>query len=175
MKKNVWKLLAAILSVAVILSLSTITVFADTPADTESSSETGDADGAAADTTANTAADTDADTSADTAADTSEAEDEHDHESESTSSGAGNYWIPTLIILAVILIGCAIWVFTDRERAMKLWRSFKSEFKKVVWYDPHDTLKSTVLVVIAILVFAAVLGVIDYLLSAGIVGLGKII
>lgn len=167
MKKNVWKLLAAILSVAVILSLSTITVFADTPADTEVSSETGDEAGAAADT--------DADTTADTTADTSEAEDDHDHESESTSNGTSNYWIPTVIILAVILIGCAIWIFTDRERAIKLWRSFKSEFKKVVWYDPHDTLKSTVLVVIAILVFAAVLGLIDYLLSTGIVTLGKII
>ena len=164
MKKNIWKLLAAILSVAVILSLSTITVFADTPADTESSSETGDEAGAAADTDADTTADTEI-----------VDEHDHDHESESTSSGTSNYWLPTLIILAVILIGCAIWVFTDRERAIKLWRSFKSEFKKVVWYDPHDTLKSTVLVVIAILVFAAVLGLIDYLLSTGIVTLGKII
>ena len=167
MKKNVWKLLAAILSIAVILSLSTITVFAEAaPTDTETASVSGDEDGAPAEDTA----------SADTTENTEVAnDDDHDHDHETGSTKRSTYWLPTLIVLAVIIIGCAVWVFTDRERAVKLWRSFKSEFKKIVWADLHQTTKNTILVVIAIVVFAAVIGVIDYLFSAGIVTLGKII
>ena len=68
-----------------------------------------------------------------------------------------------------------IWVLRDRERAVKTWRSFKSEFKKIVWADKHETLKNTILVVVAILVFALIFGVVDYLLSLLIVTIGRIL
>lgn len=179
MKKNVWKILAAILSLAVILSLSTVAVFADEPSDTDVSTDAG----AGAETDASTKAETDAGTTA---------ADDHDHSGESGSgnnsgngsnnSGNGSnskktnkYGIPTLIILGVILIGVLVWWLRDRERAAKLWRSFKSEFKKIVWANPHETLKNTILVVVAIIVFAIVFGVTDYLLSTLIVWLGRVI
>ena len=177
MKRNVWKIFAAVLAAVVLLSLSAVTVFAETEPATEAS-DAATNEPAGTDAADTDAADTDAaDTAeaeneaADTGAADDDAEDEHDHDHESSTS---NYWLLTLIILAVIIVGCVIWILADRARALKMWRSFKSEFKKIVWFDPHETLKSTVLVVIAIIVFAAVIGLVDYLLSLGIVTLGRI-
>ena len=174
MKKNIWKLLAAMLSLAVVLSFSTVVIAAEdsdsvtvgTEAETKAPEESTGAAGnetTAADGT--TAAST-------TAASTTG--------SSSSSSSTNNkktthYGLITLIIVAVIVVGIAIWVLRDRERALKLWRSFKSEFKKVVWADKHETLKNTILVIIAIIVFAAVIGLVDYLLSVLIVTVGKLI
>ncbi len=170
MKKNIWKLLAAIISLVVMLTAASVPVFADEPAGTgdvtEAETKADAADTAAADTGA-------ADTgTADTSAET---------ESSSSSSGStstekeSRFGIATLIILAVILVAILIWVLRDRERAVKTWRSFKSEFKKIVWADKHETLKNTILVVVAILVFALIFGVVDYLLSLLIVTIGRIL
>lgn len=168
MKKNVWKILAAIISLTVMLSFSLVTVMADettaevtteasTEADTEASTDAG--------TEASTGADTSASTSAGTASGTTSTD----------KTNKTHFGLVTIIIVAVILIGFAIWALRDREKAAKTWRSFKSEFKKIVWANPHDTLKNTILVVVAIVVFAAVLGLIDYLLSLLIVTIGSAI
>ncbi len=185
MKKNAWKILAAIISLAVMLSLSLVPVFAD-----ETDAGTGTAEVTEADTGAETDAGTEADTEADTADGTETAEGTGTETAEGTETSAAtgsgssstttqtkttHYGLVTIIIVAVILVAFAIWALVNREKTAKLWRSFKSEFKKIVWADPHDTLKNTVLVVIAIVVFAAVLGVIDYLLSLLIVAIGTAI
>ena len=178
MKKNIWKLLAAMLSLAVILSCSTVIIAAEdsdavtvgTEADTKApdegtgaaGNETTAADGTTAAST--TAAGTTAASTTGTSSSTSK-----------NNSDSNHYGLITLIILAVIVVGIVIWVLRDRERALKLWRSFKSEFKKVVWADKHETLKNTILVIIAIIVFAAVIGLVDYLLSVLIVTVGKLI
>ncbi len=168
MKKNVWKILAAIISLTVMLSFSLVTVMADettaedtteatTEADTEATTDAG--------TEASTGADTSASTGAGTASGTTTTE----------KTNKTHFGLVTIIIVVVILIGFAIWALRDREKSAKTLRSFKSEFKKIVWADPHDTLKNTILVVVAIVVFAAVLGLIDYLLSLLIVTIGSAI
>ena len=167
MKKNVWKILAAVISLAVMLSFSLVTVLADTPEETGTEAVTDAATDAGTDagTETGTAAVTEAETTASTGSSSS-----------GTSSTNGTHFgIATIIIVAVILIGFAIWALRDREKSAKTWRSFKSEFKKIVWANPHETLKNSILVVIAIVLFAAVLGVIDYLLSLLIVAIGTAI
>lgn len=54
-------------------------------------------------------------------------------------------------------------------------RSCKSEMKKVVWASPKNVLRNSLMVIVAIVVVAAAIGVLDYIFSAGIVGLNKII
>ncbi len=169
MKKNIWKLLAAIISLVVMLTVVSAPVFADEPAATGDVTE---AETSPDETSAGTAAP--ADTGEETSAETGSGSSGSDN-STTASKKVNRYGLVTLIITAVILVIILIWVLRDRERAVKTWRSFKSEFKKVVWADRHETLKNTILVVVAILVFAAVFGVIDYLLSLLIVTLGRII
>ena len=178
MKKNAWKILAAIVSLAIMLSLSLVPAFADdTDAGTEASTEAA----TDADTDAGTDAATDAGTDAGT--DTGTGEGTSAATNASTSSGSStsttnkttHFGLVTIIIVAVIVVALVVWALLHREKTVKTWRSFKSEFKKIVWADPHDTLKNTILVVIAIVVFAAVLGLLDYLLSLLIVAIGTAI
>ncbi len=174
MKKNAWKILAAIVSLAIMLSLSLVPVYADeTTADTEAATE--------AVTDAETDTETDAGTDAATDAETGEATSaETKAPTSSGSSSTSNtnnthFGLVTLIIVAVIVVVIVVVAVIKREKTVKLWRAFKSEFKKIVWADPHDTLKNTILVVIAIVVFAAVLGLLDYLLSLLVVAIGTAI
>lgn len=178
MKKMTGRILAALFAITVILSFSTI-VFAEEAedtntveavtdgsenADTAADSEAEEADGAVADT-----AESSDDTNA-ASAEESEKKDEDEEDHSLLWSG-----IITLIVIVVVVVCVLAWVFKDKERALRTWRSFKSEFKKVVWADKHDTLKNTVLVIVAAVVIAAILGLVDYLFSLGIVSLGKLI
>jgi preprotein translocase, SecE subunit, bacterial len=63
--------------------------------------------------------------------------------------------------------------FTDKVK--RFLREYKSELKKIVWYGPKQTAKSTVLVVVAIVVAAAVIGGLDFLFSNLLTLLGRII
>lgn len=144
--KNVGKILVALLALTVMLSFSSVIAFADeTDAETKAESEDS--------TTINT---------------TTETEEEEDHFVLYTG-------LITLGIVAVILVCVLVWVLKDKERALKTWRSFKSEFKKIVWAEKHDTMKKTILVIVALVMFGVVIGLLDYLFSLAVVGLGKII
>ena len=57
----------------------------------------------------------------------------------------------------------------------KFWREYKSELKKIVWYDRKSTIRSTFIVLVAILSSALVLGILDFGFAQGIMALGKLI
>lgn len=61
------------------------------------------------------------------------------------------------------------------DKVKKFFREYKSELKKIVWYSPKQTAKSTVLVVITIVIAAACIGVLDFLFSNLLTILGRII
>lgn len=59
---------------------------------------------------------------------------------------------------------------------MAAWfRSCKSEMKKIVWASPKTVLNNSVMVIVSIVVVAVVIALLDYLFSAGIIGLNKLI
>lgn len=60
-------------------------------------------------------------------------------------------------------------------RLGKFWREYKSEMKKIVWYDRKSTMRSTVVVLVSIIVSAIVLGVLDFGFAQGIMALGKLV
>ncbi|MGI6202509.1 MAG: preprotein translocase subunit SecE [Eubacteriales bacterium] len=62
-----------------------------------------------------------------------------------------------------------------RERFFRFIREYKSEMKKIVWYSREDTVRSTLLVLVAIVVFSAVISTLDFLFSSGLLALGRLI
>ena len=57
----------------------------------------------------------------------------------------------------------------------KFFKDLKSEFKKVVWYGRKQTIKSTALVIVCLVVVSAVVSLIDIGLSSVIMWLGGLI
>lgn len=61
------------------------------------------------------------------------------------------------------------------SRIAKFWRDFRSEMKKIVWMSGSDLRKNSILVLVAVVVISAVIGLIDFGLSQAIGALGKIV
>lgn len=172
--KNVGKILAALLALAVLLSFSSVIAFADEAEDsavsTDAVSDESKGEESSEETSKNEA-------SAETKADD---ESKKDTTTSTTTKKDDDHFVLytgliTLGIIVVIAICVVVWILKDKERALKTWRSFKSEFKKIVWAEKHETLKKTIIVVVALVVFGAVIGLLDYLFSLAVVSLGKLI
>lgn len=61
------------------------------------------------------------------------------------------------------------------ERIKKFFREYKSELKKIVWYSRKDTINSSILVIVCIVVVSAITGALDFGFSNIIRLLGKLI
>lgn len=162
--KSTKRVLVFIALIALVMSLLSITCFADTEspnASSESSAvtEAPNDSGTTAVTTAGTTAVTTAGTTA------SEEKDE-------AKPGDSILW--TLIPLGVVLVAvavCAV-IFLGipkrREKTLKFLRSLKSEWKKISWYSWKQTLKGTAVVVIISVIIAIVVGLLDLGFTKGI-------
>ena len=53
-------------------------------------------------------------------------------------------------------------------------KDLKSELNKITWYSRKDTINSTILVCVVMVLFAAVIALVDYLFGSGIGLLGGI-
>ncbi|MBO4220350.1 MAG: preprotein translocase subunit SecE [Clostridia bacterium] len=54
------------------------------------------------------------------------------------------------------------------KRIAKFFRDYKSELKKIVWANPKQTLYRSIFVVVVVIVFGAVIGLLDYTFSQAI-------
>lgn len=54
-------------------------------------------------------------------------------------------------------------------------KSLRSEAKKVSWASAESVRKNTIIVIVCVVILAAVIGLLDYLLSGSIVGLHRLI
>ena len=61
------------------------------------------------------------------------------------------------------------------SKIRKFFKDLKSEFKKVVWYGRKQTIKSTALVIVCLVIVAAVVSLVDIGLSSVIMWLGGLI
>lgn len=73
-----------------------------------------------------------------------------------------------LIVAAVLVIAAVVLCIRFREKLKKLFKVYKSEIKKIVWLPWNQTKKSTLVVLIALIVCAAVICLLDLGLSEGI-------
>ena len=150
-------LFALMLTVALMFSLCTVSVFADTPA-----SEGG--------TEASTPAES-------TPAESTPAESTPAASTTTGTEEEGKDIVGTIVslsILGVILVVVALYCIIKREKVGKFFRSLKSEVKKVVWLPWDQVRKNTIVVIIVVVLVAVVIGVLDYAFSQGIINLGKL-
>ena len=150
--KSTKRVLVFITLIALVMSLLSITCFADTESPNASS-----------ESSAVTEAPNDSGTTAGTTA--SKEEDE-------AKPGDSILW--TLIPLGVVLVAvavCAV-IFLGipkrREKTLKFLRSLKSEWKKISWYSWKQTLKGTAVVVVISVIIAIVVGLLDLGFTKGI-------
>lgn len=156
-----FKTLAAFLALALMLSLCSLSIFADEP---EATTAEGEATTAAPDET--TAAPADETTAA--------SDDDHDHDHDH-----GFPWDAVIsfgiVIIAIIVLLIVYFVNPKfKEKVQNLFRSLKSELNKVVWSSKDDVKKNTIVVLIFVAAFAVLIGLLDFLFSKGIIALGKL-
>ena len=148
--KNIVSLITLILTVALMFSLCSLNVFAETEAAGT------DAEPAV---TEESVVETEEESAEETKASTTGTEEEDD-------DLLGT--IISLAILGVIVIVVAIFCIIKREKVGKFLRSLKSEAKKVVWLPWNQVRKSTIVVIIVVVIIAIVIGALDAAFSAGI-------
>ena len=156
-----FKTLAAFLALALMLSLCSLSIFADEP---EATTAEGEATTAAPDET--TAAPADETTAA--------SDDDHDHDHDH-----GFPWDAVIsfgiVIIAIIVLLIVYFVNPKfKDKVQNFFRSLKSELNKVVWSSKDDVKKNTIVVLIFVAAFAVLIGLLDFLFSKGIIALGKL-
>ena len=100
----------------------------------------------------------------------------HDHadetEEEEKTLGLG-FWISMGVLGALIIVG-VVFAIIKREK-LKVWLlSYKSELKKIVWSSKNDVKKNTIVVIVAVVAIAIVVGLLDFAFNKGIVALGQL-
>ena len=171
-------LITLILTVALMFSLFSISVFAEaeessTPAASESIVESTPAESTPAESTpaestgsASTPAESSTPAASASASNTSGTD-------ANTKDMTGT--IISLSILGVIVIVITLFCIIKREKVGKFFRSLKSEFKKVVWLSWDQVRKNTIVVIIVVVIVAVVIGLLDIAFNQGIVNLGKLV
>ena len=61
-----------------------------------------------------------------------------------------------------------------KGRVKEAWRGFKSELKKIVWPSWKQVLKNSGVVIVIVLIFAVIIGALDYAFGTGIAALTKL-
>ena len=100
----------------------------------------------------------------------------HDHADETKEEektlGLG-FWISMGVLGALVIVG-VVFAIIKREK-LKVWLlSYKSELKKIVWSSKNDVKKNTIVVVVAVVAIAIVVGLLDFAFSKGIIALGNL-
>ena len=153
--KKIVSLITLILTVALMFSLCSLSVFAET-----------EADASEAETVTETVAETEEETVGETAAATQGTSSTTTTGTEEDNDIVGT--IVSLSILGVIVIVVALFCIIKREKVGKFLRSIKSESKKVVWLPWNQVRKSTIVVIIVVVAVAIVIGVLDAAFASGI-------
>ena len=96
--------------------------------------------------------------------------DEHGHDASvhaTESTGLTTGEMIGLIISGVVLLVLIVLGIKFREKVAKFFRVYKSESKKIVWLPWNQTLKSTYVVIVVMVICAAVICALDIGLNTG--------
>ena len=75
--------------------------------------------------------------------------------------------IIVLGIMIALLVAAIVFLVKKREQAIRMMKVYESEVKKVTWLSWKDTKKSTVVVLIGLVICAAVICLLDVALAKG--------
>ena len=169
MKANKIKvsLITLVLTLALMFSLFSVSVFAETPdasgSDAEISSEsepTEESTPAGDETSKETGKETSAATGSSTTGSTSGSNSDDKTDRIET--------IISICIIGVTLIIIAIYCIIKREKVAKFLRGLKSEMKKIVWFPWSQVRKSSIVVIVVVVIIAIVIALLDLAFSNGI-------
>ena len=135
-------LLTLVLTLALMFSLFSVSVFAE-----DASSSTNDSSSSTT---------------------TDDHDHDHDHDDDEKEESNIVETIISLSIVGVVLIAVAVYCIVKREKVGKFFRALKSEMKKIVWFSWKDTRKSSVVVIVAVVLISIVIGVLDFAFNNGI-------
>ncbi|MDD4773845.1 MAG: preprotein translocase subunit SecE [Eubacteriales bacterium] len=62
-----------------------------------------------------------------------------------------------------------------KAKILKALREYKSELKKIVWFNREQTFKSSVIVIISVIIVSAFISSLDYIFSTALLWLGKLV
>ncbi len=96
--------------------------------------------------------------------------DEHGHDASvhaTESAGLSTGEMIGLIISGVVLLVLVVLGIKFREKVAKFFRVYKSESKKIVWLPWNQTLKSTYVVLVVMVICAVVICALDIGLNTG--------
>ena len=168
--KSRYSLVAVILTVALMFSLFSLNVFAESSAPEATESGAASTEGEATGTeTGATGSDTVTDTATGTATGTTTGTTGSNEEGDDLLGT-----IISLVIVGVVLIAVAVFCIIKKEKVRKLFRSLKSETKKVVWMPWDQVRKNTIVVIIIVVIVAVAIGLLDFAFSKGIIAIGDI-
>ena len=91
--------------------------------------------------------------------------DGHNHEEEESNLVET---IVSLCIIGAIVVIIAVYCIIKREKVGKFVRSIKSEMKKIVWFSWKDTRKNSLVVIVAVVLIALCIGILDLAFHNGI-------
>ena len=169
--KSRYSLIAVILTVALMFSLFSLNVFAESSAPEATESGAASTEGEATGTeTGATGSDTVTDTATGTATGTTTGTTGNNEEGDDLLGT-----IISLVIVGVVLIAEAVFCIIKKEKVGKLFRSLKSETKKVVWLPWDQVRKNSIVVIIVVVIVAIVIGLLDFAFSQGIINLGTLL
>ena len=92
---------------------------------------------------------------------------DHDHATEEAAEGMSTHMLVSLIIAGVVVVGVAVFCIIKREFVRNTFRAYKSEMGKITWFPWKQVWRSTIFVVVSVVVVAAVLGLLDLALFEG--------
>ena len=98
-------------------------------------------------------------------------EDEATTAAETAKKGLPTSAIVGIIIAAVLVVVAVVLCIVFREKLKKLFKVYKSEVKKIVWLPWDQTKKSTAVVLVALIVCATVICLLDLGLGKGILAI----
>lgn len=183
MKKTL-SVIALLLSLATVLSFGSISTFAAESSETSENGIFVSADASSEDSSADETSDAASEESSkvseskDASAESSEAsaEESSKEDDAATADDSDDDSFPWALVIflglvVVLVIVCFICIKQDNRfgRWLKnFFKDYKSEIKKITWPSREVTVKSTIVVLVCILVCAAVIGLLDF-------GLGKLV
>ncbi len=91
-----------------------------------------------------------------------------DSTSDSGKGGLSTEAIVWIVTGAVVLVAAVVLGIIFREKIRKYFRVLKSESKKIVWLPWDQTKKSTLMVIVVLVICALAICLLDYGLSKGI-------
>ncbi len=173
MKKSL-SVLALLLSLLVVLSFGTLSVGASSD-DTGATEDSVVSTDSTVDTTADSSDDETSDATSDETSDetsdatSDETSDESSGDEDDVGDDDGNEFPWALVIFLAIVIALAIAAFIciKANNKVGIWlknffRDYKSEIGKVTWPSKNVTIKSTIVVIVCLVVSGAVIGLLDF-------------